>query len=194
MQKELRMNWGFGCPGDFRACLARILVLPAGLLLLFLMPTPAAAQALLHKLDFPPGNNYMLIALEASSVSRETKGRWLPEVVLQRAERDIVWKMESAVIKNGEIQVVIYFQTRDGRSYVGCRFSYGGFDPAREEVLDLVLEKEGDHLVIDLPTQANETRKLIFAPGTGIDDFKQRFSVNHAMPLFKWENQRIHCW
>jgi hypothetical protein len=102
--------------------------------------------------------------------------------------------MESAVIKNGEIQVVIYYQTRDGRSYLGCRFSYGGFDPDRDEKLDLVLEEEGDHLVIKLPTRDNETRRLIFAPGTGIEDFKQRFSVNHAMPLFKWENQKIYQW
>lgn len=158
------------------------------------MPTRAAGQALLHKLDFPDGKDYMLVALEASAVSRDTKGRWFPEVIVKRSQRDIVWKMESAVIKNGEIQVVIRFQTRDGRSYVGCRFAYGGFDPDRDEKLDLVLEKEGDHLVILLPTADNETRRLIFASGSGIEDFKQRFSVNHAMPLFKWENQEIHEW
>jgi hypothetical protein len=166
----------------------------AVLVLLLIMPTRATAQALLHKLDFPPGNDYMLIALEASAVSRETKGRWFPEVIIKRAERDIVWKMESAVIKDGEIQVVIYFQTRDGRSYVGCRFSYGGFDPKEEKKLDLVLERENDHLVINLPAKNNGIRRLIFAPGTGIEDFKQRFSVNHAMPLFKWENQKIYSW
>lgn len=161
---------------------------------LCLMPARSPAQALLHKLDFPPGNDYMLIALEASPVSRETKGRWFPEMILKRSEKDIVWKMESAVIKDGEIQVVIYFQTRDGRSYVGCRFSYGGFDPERHEKVNLVLEREGNHLVIQLPTNDNDLRKLVLAPGTGIEDFKRRFSVNHAMPLFKWENQKIIKW
>jgi hypothetical protein len=153
-----------------------------------------SAQPLRHKLDFPAGTDHMLIALEASSISRETKGRWLPYGIIHRAERDIVWKMNSAVIKNGKLEVELYFLTRDGRSYAAYCISFGGFDAERDDKLDLVLEKEGDNQVIYLPTGFDDTRRLILAPGTGIDDFRKRFSVSYTMPMFKWESSGVIKW